>query len=349
MKLAIGVVALAAAAQALVSRESNCCFQLTASGSVSGIVSQLTDGQNRVGATGLTTGTYCISSSGGLTDSEGRGCILTPPTTQFQCDTGASPSPGFSVGCDGTLYYEGSSTFYTCETGSNGENIYTSVGSAETGCTKITLNANNCRTCPSSSSSTKASTSTTSATSTSIKAPSTTTTKAATTTSAVATSTKTSSSSSTCPTTLSGTYEYPHLIIPVSSASPNTAAGTSYFGEVSPNNVSSIFNFDIPASDTGKTCSLVFLFPTQSELTTSSYSISGNGAVDFASLKSVATSATDYANMPAVATDFGSFDLAPGNSYVISTFACPAGTAVAYKLSSSTTTLSYFQDYNPSP
>ena len=41
------------------------------------------------------------------------------PTTQFQCDSGASPATGFSVGCDGTVAYNGSTTFYECQTGEN--------------------------------------------------------------------------------------------------------------------------------------------------------------------------------------------------------------------------------------
>ncbi|KAK3661210.1 hypothetical protein LTR56_000333 [Elasticomyces elasticus] len=61
-----------------------CCFQINAysNGGPNGAVDQLSDGQNRVGQTGLTRGKYCIDSNGGLTDSNGRGCILTPPTTQ---------------------------------------------------------------------------------------------------------------------------------------------------------------------------------------------------------------------------------------------------------------------------
>jgi hypothetical protein len=63
-----------------------------------------------------------------------------------------------------------------------------------------------------------------------------------------------------CPTNLNGIFQSPHLIIPIDSSNPNRGPGTSYFGEVTPT-ISSIFNFDIPASDTGKACSLVFLFP----------------------------------------------------------------------------------------
>lgn len=315
MKIFVATIAFAAGSNALIARTSSCCFGLSASGAVTGTLGQLSDGQNRVGG-GLTPASYCIN-NGGITDASGRGCILTPPTTQFQCDSGASPTTGFSIACDGTVEYNGSSVFYECQTGDNGEsNIYTTPDGTE--CGEITLKADTCASnCP--------------------------------TTTATPTPTPTPSSTS-CPAALSSAaYEYPHLIIPIDSSNPNTAAGTSYNGEVS-STISSIFNFDIPSSDSGKTCSLVFLFPLQSQLTTSSFTFSGTGGIDISKLSSVATSSTDYANAPGVATDYGTTTVAPGNSYTIATFACPAGTAIAFELKAvGNTALTYFQDYNPSP
>ena len=64
----------------------------------------------------------------------------------------------------------------------------------------------------------------------------------------------------------------------------------------------------------------------------------------------MATQSTDYANAPGVKTDYGVTTVAPGNSYNIATFDCPAGTAVSFELKASgDTSLTYFQDYNPSP
>ena len=123
----------------------------------------------------------------------------------------------------------------------------------------------------------------------------------------------TQSSSGSCPTDLSGNYEYPHLIIPVDSSKPDNAPGTSYNGTVT-SSISSIFNFDIPSSDAGKTCSLVFLFPNKEDLETSSYSFSGDGKIDFASLESTASASTTYNNAPAVKEDLGEFTVSPGNS-----------------------------------
>ncbi|KAJ5171709.1 hypothetical protein N7492_004302 [Penicillium capsulatum] len=162
------------------------------------------------------------------------------------------------------------------------------------------------------------------------------------------------SAASGCPTTLSGShtsgnYEYPHLIVPVNSTSPDTAFGSGYFGTVSPS-ISSIFNFDIPSSDAGKTCSLVFLFPKKSDLETSSYEFSGNGKIDISKLSKAATDKTTRNNMPSVSQDLGQITISPGNSYLVSTFSCPAGEAVAYEMKDAgDTNLHFFQDYNPSP
>jgi len=156
------------------------------------------------------------------------------------------------------------------------------------------------------------------------------------------------STSKTCPANLSGPYQFPHLIIPVSQSSPTKAYGTSYNGEIT-SDISSIFNFDIPSSYTG-TCSLVFLFPEQSQLTTSSYTFSGSGEIDFKQLSTIATQATTYASQGEVKSDFGVKTVTPGTSTVIETFACPAGETVSFELTAqSGTSLTYFQDYNPSP
>jgi hypothetical protein len=114
--------------------------------------------------------------------------------------------------------------------------------------------------------------------------------------------------------------------------------------------ISSIFNFDIPESYEGQECSLVFLFPEQSQLQTSSFSLSGSGAVDCARLSMPAVATTSFSNAPSIAMDLGSFTLQPGNSYTFARFGCPAGMTVAFELSSvGGTSLTYFQDFNQCP
>jgi len=114
--------------------------------------------------------------------------------------------------------------------------------------------------------------------------------------------------------------------------------------------ISSIFNFDIPPSYSGMTCTLEFLFPKQSQLQTSSYTFSGSGAIDFAALSKAATQSTSYSNAPGVSTDYGTTTVAPGNAYTIAKFSCPAGQAIAFEMKASdSTSLTYFQDFNPCP
>ena len=157
-------------------------------------------------------------------------------------------------------------------------------------------------------------------------------------------------SASSCPASLSGNFEFPHLIVPVDKDKADTASGTSYNGTIS-SAVSSIFNFDIPASDTDKLCTLVFFLPTQGELTTSAFSLSGSGGFDVARLSSPATQSTTFNNKPSVAKDLGGpSSVTPGNEYVIASGPCYAGQTVAYEISATGgLELNYFQDYNPYP
>ncbi|KAK0116533.1 hypothetical protein ONS95_013547 [Cadophora gregata] len=290
-------------ASAIVTRWAPCCFHLSAAGAVTATVGQLDDGQNRINGP-LAPAQFCIT-DGAITDAHGRGCIITPGVTQYQCDSGVPPASGFSIGCDGTVAYNGSPTFWECQTGDHGEaNIYIRPGGIN--CGEITLKADGCFSgCPP-------------------PAPPT--------------------PPAGCPANLNGQWEFPHLIVPIDSTTPTIPAGTSYFGEVS-STISTIYNFDIPSSDTGKTCSLVFLFPTQDQLTTSSFTFSGNGGITFSQLDGVATNSTTYATAPGVKTSYGVTVVAPGNAYTIATFPCPAGQAVSYEVKAvGDTYLRDFQD-----
>lgn len=325
MKLIAVSASLIAGVNPLVARHDGCTFHLTGAGGVTGQISQLADGQNRAGASGLQVSTYNIDAHGGIFDQNGRGCILTGPTTQFQCDLGASPRTGFSIGCDGNLSHNGDPHFVACQTGDNGWNIYTTAGPGQTGCVEITLNADACHShCPQSS-------------------------PLPPTPHPLPWPSSPPAAPKVCPTDLSAAYEFPHLIVPVSSTNPDKAYGNSYSGLVSRSDVRTIFNFDIPASDTGKTCSLVFLFPRKEWLTTSAFTISGDGNFGFASLAGVANQGTTYNNAPDIAKDYGVLNLSPGNSYRVATFACPAGTTQSYVMTATGADLRYFQDYNPSP
>ncbi|KAF2159610.1 hypothetical protein M409DRAFT_70921 [Zasmidium cellare ATCC 36951] len=436
MPRSYAAVILAVGASAAVVARDQCCFQLTASGGASGTVGQLSDGQNRIGG-GYPPATYCIN-NGGITDSSGRGCILTPPTTQFQCDVGASPTTGFGISSSGEVEYNGSTTFYACPAANGIYNIYTTPVANQPKCTKITLSSGgkcvpakptpkpsvvpSVASCPAPSTVTvtqqpKPSTVTvtekaqpwtttvvehatcpapqgpstvtvtqvqTSAVAPPPPPPGTTeikttwqyTTLSPPTTKPAPPPVKSSSvappppppqsqpsslappkssppptkpSSSACQTELSGAYQTPHLIVPVSSSQPDHAYGTQYNATITSSECT-IFNFDIPASYSGKSCSTIFLFPEQSQLETSSFDISGTGSIVFSSLSSAANQQTTWNNAPSKKQQLGSVSPVPGNSYAISTSQCSPGSTQSIEVcGTGSLSLSFFEDWNPSP
>jgi hypothetical protein len=152
-----------------------------------------------------------------------------------------------------------------------------------------------------------------------------------------------------CQSDLIGDFQFPHLIIPVNGSAKDEAYHTSFNGTITPD-VSSIFNFDIPASYGGKTCSLVFLFPRKDQLETSSFTFNGKGGIKVSRLRTPASSDTTFNNAPYVAADLGSIWPVPGSGYIVNTGVCAAGQTIAYRLSSVLElSLNYFQDFNPKP
>ncbi|USP76680.1 hypothetical protein yc1106_03954 [Curvularia clavata] len=327
MRYAFIPLTLGLGANALVPRSSTQCYNLKASGGAEGILGQLDDGQNRVGDH-LPTGCYCLC-DGGFTDSKGRGCILTPPTTQFQCDVGASPTGGFAVGSNGSVTYNGDATFYACPVNDYGVyNVYSKPVAGQDKCVKITLEtAGSCG-----------------ASNTPSPAP-----KPSPQPQPSPKPEPSPSPSNSCPQDLNGNYQYPHLIVPVDSQHPDQAYGTQYNGKVN-SHTCTIFNFDIPSSYAGKTCSAIFLLPKKADLETSDYTISGSGYCTATKLKGNADQQTTWNNQPAVDGKGASFEIMPGGSWTADTFDCPAGQRISYKLcTDSDFSLEYFQDYNPSP
>ncbi|OAX80997.1 hypothetical protein ACJ72_04661 [Emergomyces africanus] len=149
--------------------------------------------------------------------------------------------------------------------------------------------------------------------------------------------------SKSCPGELIKDFEFPHLIIPIDSEAPAVARGTSYNGTITPT-VSSIFNFDIPYASQGLTCDLWFLFPERK------YLFSGDGMVKFSRLAAPAMLTTSYANSPVVQEELQSTTLIPGQKYNVTSFECPAGQAIAFRMDSAgSTELNYFQDFNNPP
>ena len=153
-----------------------------------------------------------------------------------------------------------------------------------------------------------------------------------------------------CPVDLSGSFQYPHYIVEVDKDQPMTTLGNSYSAHFS-SSISSIFNFDIPPSYQGKTCSLVFFLPERDHLTASGSTLSGHGGIDVARLQEPATEWTTYNTVPAIAREVGSVtDVQAGKSYVIATGACDAGQRVGYEVSATGgLDLEFFQASNEPP
>lgn len=69
---------------------------------------------------------------------------------------------------------------------------------------------------------------------------------------------------------------------------PMQSYGNSFNGSAGAG-ISSIFNFDIPASYEGRLCNIKFLFPEKQQLQTSAYSFSKGDGFKFATLEGPAT------------------------------------------------------------
>ncbi|KAI3396753.1 hypothetical protein diail_11715 [Diaporthe ilicicola] len=154
-----------------------------------------------------------------------------------------------------------------------------------------------------------------------------------------------------CPALLpDGEFEFPHYITQISASEPDKAFGMQYNGVFTPNDISSIFSFDIPASRTDANCTLEFIFPKLEDLKTSSFSISGGGNFVFTGYApgSCPGPATTYNNQPAPGPfpAFPPVKLEPGYVYTLDVGPCfvGAGTCVAGKTETSDTTFTYFQD-----
>nr|POF24714.1 hypothetical protein CFP56_71689 [Quercus suber] len=150
-----------------------------------------------------------------------------------------------------------------------------------------------------------------------------------------------------CPRDLTGDFEFPHLIVPIDSARPDFAHGTAFNGTMT-STISSIFNFDVPASNKGRTCTLEFLFPLQDQLETSAYDFSGPGNFHVSTLRSPATRETTFDNAGAMWADLGVYSFMPGSATTVGSWPCFAPSLIGVKVSAvNGTSLNYFQDLNP--
>ncbi|KAH7018349.1 ubiquitin 3 binding protein But2 C-terminal domain-containing protein [Microdochium trichocladiopsis] len=342
----------------VVRQNAGCGFHLQTNGSVQFPVGELASGQARAGSDIKPTLFTWFGDA--FVDQQGRGCWWTRQM----------PDHDHEINCDGQLSFRGQTTFYECETGEGDQvNIYTVPSGVR--CNFITLFADDCHSdcneggqapapfptyqSPSSSLRSTQGLSTLTST-TNVQSPSSTSsvpladslsvTSQASMTGATAStrspSASTASDTGTSPTdrppaptahcalNLEGLSESPHLMVPVDSGHPDQSYGPSYYGQIS-QNASTFYNFDIPASDAGKTCTLFFDFPYAS-FTSTGYMWSGTGKLSFEQMRGPAISNTTYNSRPDVFMEIANLDIEPGENYVVNTFPCPAGERVTYQI-----------------
>ncbi|KAH8820899.1 ubiquitin 3 binding protein But2 C-terminal domain-containing protein [Xylogone sp. PMI_703] len=337
------VAAGTSTAAILPQSNSPCYFSLIARGFANGSVSEDPRGQLRIGAE-LPQGEFTFNNGTTMTDQDQLVCYIDPTTYQVKCGGFDTDAQQFVLGDNGYLLAPPADpNWIACPVSDGGYLIYSEADLNRQGCGYVVLITGGWSCAALGRPSTATST---------VAAPSSPSTPAP--TSAPA---STSSTSPSCPTDIAGVeFQFPHLIVPTSSEEPMQAFGNSYTAHISPTNTT-LFNFDIPASYSGRTCSLLFLFPFGNQLDPSAggYTFSGieqeveqNGGLDFALLDGIANNGTTYATTPKVHTDYGKTEILPGNRYTIATYPCQGGQTLTYSVSSrGGVELDYFQDSAP--
>ncbi|KAH7371761.1 hypothetical protein BKA64DRAFT_767993 [Cadophora sp. MPI-SDFR-AT-0126] len=120
-----------------------CSFTIISSGTFVCPAGQLDDGQIRLNGT-QEVSTFYIN-NGQITDSKGRGCIITEaPSTQIQCDEGKTAAQGFSIDSNNILSWKGRSQFSACPATDTEYNIYINPNFGQAKCVGIQLIAGGC-------------------------------------------------------------------------------------------------------------------------------------------------------------------------------------------------------------
>lgn len=158
------------------------------------------------------------------------------------------------------------------------------------------------------------------------------------------------SNATSCPRLLpAGNYESPSMIVPISQDNPDKQFSTSPVAVFTANDMSTIFNFEIPPERAGQNCTLEFLFPLPSQLAPgASYLYSGAGTFFFTGYEagSGPNQNTTFATQPPLGPypPFPPVHMSPGNAYTIDVGPCVAGTVVAGLTGTNDTTFVFQPD-----
>ncbi|KAK9802312.1 putative Ubiquitin 3 binding protein But2 C-terminal domain-containing protein [Seiridium cardinale] len=332
---------------------AGCTFYLSTGGDAPFWVGQLSNGQCR-GGSNIRASTFTWFGDA-FVDEQARGCWWTPPTNVLQCDVGQEPSHGFDIPCNGIVTYNGQSTFYQCRTG-DGDQVNIYLQSIGVQCQPVTILADGCTACQTSpgGAGAGAGPQPASTVSSSDIVPTVTPFITGPSSSPGAPSPTSPGNGGTgprpttlappakdCSADLSGTNHYPSLMIPLDRANPDKPYGPTLYGQVSAN-ASTLFNFDIPASDAGKSCKVFFSMPSLAALQSGqsgSYYFTGDGSVVFSQMGAMANPGTTYNDVALGRIgrrDLGAIKMSPGNNYVIETFDCSGAVRVMPTMSTYT-------------
>ncbi|KAF2003008.1 hypothetical protein P154DRAFT_429651, partial [Amniculicola lignicola CBS 123094] len=156
-----------------------------------------------------------------------------------------------------------------------------------------------------------------------------------------------SSSTPIDPTSLTGHYEFPHLIVPVDKERPDRKIGNRYVAQIS-SEFSSLFNFDVPSDTAGKTCNLFFHLSKQTNELWDPLKLFSPGGISVLRLQNYATADSTYGSA-VVGRCVGNVEsLTQGQGHLISSAPCEAGTTVGYRVDAlGGLKLEFFQLNNP--
>jgi hypothetical protein len=150
-------------------------------------------------------------------------------------------------------------------------------------------------------------------------------------------------------------FEFPHLAIPISINNPDEPYSNTLTPYVTAGDIGMVFNFDIPLSRKGQTCVIEFFLPNQNQLSTSFFHLSGAYGDFLFSLSVLGGGAvagnTTYNNQPLQANPHGfprGIRMQPGHAWALGSTICIPG-RIAITMSSSSSSLAWFQDWNPCP
>ncbi|EME89045.1 uncharacterized protein MYCFIDRAFT_27933, partial [Pseudocercospora fijiensis CIRAD86] len=145
--------------------------------------------------------------------------------------------------------------------------------------------------------------------------------------------------------------QHPSLIVPLNQSFPHIPSGPSKNATAGPH-ISSILNFDIPASAVNKTCAFWFFFPNETQIDPSSFVYSGEEEhlFRFFMLEEPAMANTSLGNAPYVKYRLAEKVLIPGDDQMVEAIDCPAGETMGILWEGvSDSYLSYTENYAPCP